>query len=112
MSNSPSVETTDIVTVIEEEQSYREMWKLRKVQDVYPAGDGLIRGATNDRSCLKQGERKCLRRPLQKLFPLEIRDYFRLASPFFVWNSPPTPPPPPPTQDFSREAILVMHYKT
>ena len=46
MSNSPSVETTDIVTVIEEGQSNRAMWKLRKVLDVYPAGDGLVRGAT------------------------------------------------------------------
>ena len=45
-SNSPSVETGNIVIVMEEGKSNRGMWKLGKVLDVYPGNDGLVRGAT------------------------------------------------------------------
>ena len=73
VSNAPSVETGDIVTVMEEGKSNRGMWKLGKVVDVYPGNDGLIRGATIEVAS-NHGTRKRLRRPLQKLFPLEVRE--------------------------------------
>ena len=49
------------------------MWKLGKVLDVYPGNDGLIRGATIEVAS-SNGKRKRLRRPLQKLFPLQVRE--------------------------------------
>ncbi|XP_020619417.1 uncharacterized protein LOC110057174 [Orbicella faveolata] len=72
-SNSPSVETGDIVTVMEEGTSNRGMWKLGKVLDVYPGNDGLVRRATIEVAS-NNGKRKRLRIPLQKLFPLEVRE--------------------------------------
>ena len=72
-SNSPSVETGDIVTVMEEEKCNRGMWKLGKVLDVHPGNDVLVRGATIEVAS-SSGKQKCLRRPLQKLFPLEVRE--------------------------------------
>ena len=74
VSNAPSVETGDIVTVMEEGTSNRGMWKLGKVLDVYPGNDGLVRGATIEVVASNNGTRKRLRRPLQKLFPLEVRE--------------------------------------
>ncbi|XP_020614969.1 uncharacterized protein LOC110053118 [Orbicella faveolata] len=68
-SNSPSVETGDIVTAMEEGMSNRGMWKLGKVADVYPGNDGVVRGATVEVAS-SNGKRK----PLQKLFPLEVRE--------------------------------------
>ena len=49
------------------------MWKLGKVLDVYPGNDGLVRGATIEVAS-SNGKRKRLKRPLQKLFPLEVRE--------------------------------------
>jgi len=67
-SNSPSVETGDIVTVVKEGKSNRGMWKLGKVLDVYPGNDGLVRGATIEvdpsngkRSVLGDLYRNCFR---------------------------------------------------
>ena len=74
VSNAPSVETGDIVTVMEEGKSNRGMWKIGKVLDVYPGNDGLVRGATIEVVASNNGTRKRLRRPLQKLFPLEVRE--------------------------------------
>ena len=74
VSNAPSVETGDIVTVMEEGTSNRGMWKLGKVLDVYPGNDGLVRGATIEVVASNNGTRKRLRRPLQKLFPLKVRE--------------------------------------
>ena len=72
-SNSPSIQTGDIVTVMEEGRSNRGMWKLRKVLNVHPGNDGLVRGATIELAS-ENAKRKRLRRPLQKLFPLEVRE--------------------------------------
>ena len=49
------------------------MWKLRKVLNVHPGNDGLVRGATIELAS-ENAKRKRLRRPLQKLFPLEVRE--------------------------------------
>ena len=73
VSNSPSVEIGDIVTVMEEGKSNRGMWKLGKVLEVCPGNDGLVRGATIEVAS-SNGKRKRLRRPLQKLFPLGVRE--------------------------------------
>ena len=73
VSNAPSAETGDIVTVMEEGKSNRGMWKLGKVLDVYPGNDGLVRGATIEVAS-NNGTRKRLMRPLQKLFPSEVRE--------------------------------------
>ena len=73
VSNSPSVEIGDIVTVMEEGKSNRGIWKLGKVLEVCPGNDGLVRGATIEVAS-SNGKRKRLRRPLQKLFPLEVRE--------------------------------------
>ena len=70
-SNSPSIETGDIFTVMEERKSNRGMWKLGKVLDVHPGNDGLVRRATIEVAS-DNGKRRRLRRPLQKLFPLEV----------------------------------------
>ena len=72
-SNSPSIETGDIVTVMEEGKSNRGMWKLGKVPDVHPGNDGFVRGATIDVAS-DNGKRRCLRRRLQKLFPLGVHE--------------------------------------
>lgn len=72
-SNSPSVETGDIVTVMKEGKSNPGMRKLGKVVDVHPGNGGLVRVATIEVASSK-GKRRRVRRPLQKLFPLEVRD--------------------------------------
>ena len=73
VSKSPSVEIGDIVTVMEEGKSNRGIWKLGKVLEVCPGNDGLVRGVTIEVAS-SNGKRKRLRRPLQKLFPLEVRE--------------------------------------
>ena len=73
VSNSPSVEIGDIVTVMEEGKSNGGIWKLGKVLEVCPGNDGLVRGATIEVAS-SNGRRKRLRRALQKLFPLEVRE--------------------------------------
>ncbi|XP_044184810.1 uncharacterized protein LOC122964955 [Acropora millepora] len=72
-SNSPSIQTGDIVTVMDEGKSNRGMLRLGKVLDVHPGNDGLVRGATIEVAS-DNGKRRRLRRPLQKLFPLEVRE--------------------------------------
>ena len=66
-----SIQLGDIVTVMEEGRSNRGTWKLGKVQDVHPGNDGLVRGATVE-VISNKGKRTRLRRPLQKLYPLEV----------------------------------------
>ncbi|KAK2559393.1 hypothetical protein P5673_018014 [Acropora cervicornis] len=63
----------DIVTVMEEGKSSRGIWKVGKVLDVHPGNDGLIGGATIEVAS-DNGKRRRLRRPIQKLFPLEVRE--------------------------------------
>ncbi len=67
----PQVQVGDIVTVLEEGKSNRGTWKLGRVKDIHPGKDGCVRGATVDVS--SSGKLVSLRRPLAKLFPLEIR---------------------------------------
>ena len=61
----------DIVTVLEEGKSNRGTWKLGRVKDIHPGKDDCVTGATVDVS--SSGKLVLFRRPLAKLFPLEIR---------------------------------------
>ena len=62
-----SVALADIVTVMEE--GNRRTWKLGRITKVHPGNDG----ATVE-VALSSGKRKCPTRPLQKLFPLGVRE--------------------------------------
>lgn len=41
-----SVAPGDTVTVMEEGKSSRSTWKLRRMEEVHPGNEGLVRGAT------------------------------------------------------------------
>ena len=61
--------------VIVEDQSPRLFWRLGKIENVILSKDGLVRGA-KVRVGTKSGERGgcvVLERPLQRLYPLEVR---------------------------------------
>ena len=47
------------------------MWKLGKTVDLHPGNDGFVHGATVEVAS-ETGKCKRLRRPVQKLFPLEV----------------------------------------
>lgn len=70
--NSPRIEKGDIVTVMEDGKSNRGTWKLGRIVDIHPGNGGLVRGATVEVAS-RTGKRK-LRRPVQRLFPLEVRE--------------------------------------
>ena len=57
---------------MEDGKSNRGTWKLGRIVDIHPGNDGLVRGATVEVAS-RTGKRK-LRRPVQKLFPLEVRE--------------------------------------
>ena len=71
--SSPSVAPDDVVTVMEEGKSNRGAWTLGRIVTVHPGSDGFVRGATVEVAS-STGKRRRLRRPLQKLFPLEVRE--------------------------------------
>ena len=58
---------------MEEGSSNRSTCKFGRIVEVHPGNDGFVRGATVEVAS-STGERKLLRRPLQKLFPLEVRE--------------------------------------
>ena len=70
-SNGRSIKQGDIVTIMEEGMSNRGTWKLVRVQEVHPANDGLAQGATVE-VISNKGKRIRIKRPLQKLYPLEV----------------------------------------
>ena len=70
-SNPTPIVVGDIVVVHDEEQP-RGFWRLARVKDLLTGADGLVRGAT---ITVKSKNRRpsTLRRPIQLLYPLEIR---------------------------------------
>ena len=58
---------------MEEGKSNRSTWKLGRSAELRPGNDGFVRGTTVEVAS-SSGKRKRLRRPLQKLFPLEVRE--------------------------------------
>nr|XP_058943012.1 uncharacterized protein LOC131771253 [Pocillopora verrucosa] len=67
------IRSSDIVTEMEEGKSNRSTWKLGRIAELHPGNDGFVRGTTVEVAS-SSGKRKRLRRPLQKLFPLEVRE--------------------------------------
>ena len=58
---------------MEEGKSNRSTWKLGRIAELHPGNDGFVRRTTVEVAS-SSGKRKRLRRPLQKLFPLEVRE--------------------------------------
>ena len=65
------VKKGDVVTVYDEGHP-RGLWRLGKVESLVRGSDGVVRGV-HVRVTSKQGYIKTLRRPLQHIYPLEIR---------------------------------------
>ena len=62
----PNISIGDVV-LIEEENAKRNKWRLGKIVEIVRGKDGVIRGAVMETSKEKMS------RPLQKLYPLEVR---------------------------------------
>ena len=65
-----TVSAGDVVTV-HEDGLPRGLWRLGKIESVIPGGDGEIRAAVVKVKS-KRGRTTLLKRPVQKLFPLEL----------------------------------------
>jgi hypothetical protein len=65
-----TLSTGDVVTV-HEDGLPRGLWRLGKIESVIPGNDGKIRAAVVKRRS-KKGCITLLKRPVQKLFPLEL----------------------------------------
>ena len=70
--------TSDAITVgvgdivlVHDDSKPRRCWKLARVEELIVGRDGLTRGAVR-RVASTRGRRTVLRRPLQRLYPLEI----------------------------------------
>ena len=68
-----SVVATGDVVVVHDEALPRGLWRLARVQELITGQDGQVRGAVL-RVISRNGELTILRRPLQLLYPLEVRD--------------------------------------
>ena len=60
------------VVLVHEENVKRNRWRLGKIEEVVRGHDGIIRGAVL--KTYRDGKTGQIRRPLQKLYPLEITD--------------------------------------
>lgn len=61
----------DIVTIYDEGHP-RGLWRLGKVESLVRGADGVVRGV-HVRVMSRKGHPKTLRRPLQHIYPLEVR---------------------------------------
>ena len=66
------IQVGDIVTVYDESHP-RGLWRLVKVESLIRGADGIVRGA-NLKVLSKKGIQKTIRRPLQHIYPLEVRN--------------------------------------
>ena len=69
--NNEVIQIGDVVTVFEEGKR-RNKWKLAVVEELVKGRDNVVRGA-KVRAIVK-GKIVRLSRPIQKLFPIEVRD--------------------------------------
>ena len=71
--NLPQISLGDIVTVMDDEGKLpRSQWKLGKMEELIKGDDDAIQGAK--RKVSSKGRRPVqISRPVQKLFPLEVR---------------------------------------
>lgn len=65
-----SIRAGDIV-IMHEDGLQRGLWRLGRVETLITGKDGITRGATVKSNTRNQGRPTTLRRPLQKLYPLE-----------------------------------------
>ena len=61
------------VVIVHDDNVPRQCWKLGRIVEVQQSADGVIRGATV-KVITKTGKVNKLRRPVQRLFPLEVLD--------------------------------------
>ena len=61
------------VVIVHDDNVPRQCWKLGRITEVQQSVDGVIRGATV-KVITKTGKVNKLRRPVQRLFPLEVLD--------------------------------------
>ena len=59
------------VVLIHEDHVKRNKWRLGRIKEVTSGGDGIIRGAVL-KTC-REGKEGQIKRPLQKLYPLELK---------------------------------------
>ena len=69
------------------------MWRLGRVEELLPSSDGEVRGVLV-RVMSKRGQVKMIRRPIQHIYPLEVRNE---PSEPTVANTPSTPETAPTT---------------
>lgn len=69
--NKYAIEKGDVVTIYDEGHP-RGLWRLGKVEELIRGADGLVRGAQM-KVVSKNGSPRLLRRPLQHIYPLEVR---------------------------------------
>ena len=67
--NTPVIKQGDIVTIEDEHQRNRLLWKLGSVRSIIKDSEGVPRGAQ-----VRTSNGNIIQRPLQKLFPLELAD--------------------------------------
>ena len=65
----------DVVLLVDDRKVKRNQWRLAKVNDLIVGRDGQVRGAVV-RTISNEGHVSVLKRPVQKLLPLEITDNF------------------------------------
>ena len=61
------------VVIVHDDNVQHQCWKLGRIVEVQQSADGVIRGTTV-KVITKTGKVNKLRRPVQKLFPLEVLD--------------------------------------
>ena len=70
--DKPSIAVGDVV-LVEEDGVKRNNWKLGRIVELVVGRDGVVRGAQL-KTTTEKGSTGMISRPLQKLYPLEVRD--------------------------------------
>ena len=69
--SSSSLQAGEVVTVYDEGHP-RGLWRLGRIEELIPSADGKIRGV-RVKVVSKGGQVKIIRRPIQHIYPLEVR---------------------------------------
>ena len=91
-SRGAEVGVGDIV-VIHEDGVARGLWNLARVEKLLPSKDGQVRGAVVKHTT-KGGRVTCLRRPLQRLYPVELGEHRESNTPDDVTSADSVVPAP------------------
>ena len=92
-----TLERGEIVTIYDEGHP-RGMWRLGRIEDLIEGADGKVRGV-RVRVVSKKGHVKILRRPVQHIYPLEVRSGTQTREP-----TDPKPLIPDPNPGVEQEA--------